>query len=128
MESYSSNRKELEQMLGQLLKVYRTYKIYKNSNRVISKSTSKEDLYFEFTLLNNISCCYATKKENQKSCEYIKLADKELKSILELYQKSELDYETRKIETINLHMRMIKLKLQLCGVYALNVQHIESLH
>lgn len=128
MESYSSNRKELEQMLGQLLKVYRTYKIYKNSNRVISKSTSREDLYFEFTLLNNISCCYSTKKENQKSCEYIKLADKELKSILELYQKSELDYETRKIETINLHMRMIKLKLQLCGVYALNEQHIESLH
>jgi len=25
-------------------------------------------------------------------------------------------------------MRMIKLKLQLCGVYALNVQHVESLH
>jgi hypothetical protein len=25
-------------------------------------------------------------------------------------------------------MRMIRLKLQLCGVYALNVQHIESLH
>ncbi len=24
-------------------------------------------------------------------------------------------------------MRMIRVKLQLCGVYALNVQHIESL-
>lgn len=45
-----------------------------------------------------------------------------------MFQKSELDYETRKIETINLHMRMIRLKLQLCGVYALNVQHAESLH
>jgi hypothetical protein len=111
-------------MLNQLLKVYRTYKIYKNSSRIISKSTNKEDLYFEFCLLNNISCCYATKKETGKSCEYIKLADKELKNILDLFQKSELDYETRKVETINLHMRMIKLKLQLCGVYALNVQHV----
>ena len=111
-------------MLNQLLKAYRPYKIYKNSQRVINKTTNKEDLYFEFSILNNISCCYATKKEIAKSCEYIKLADKELNNILELFQRSELDYETRKIETINLHMRMIKLKLQLCGVYALNIQHV----
>ena len=57
----------------------------------------------------------------------MKLADKELKAILELLQKSELDYETRKLETINLHIRMIRVKLQLCGVYPLNVQHHESL-
>ena len=92
MESYSSNRKDLDQMLSQLLKVYRTYKIYKSSNRCINKTTNKEDIYFEFCLLNNISCCYATKKEVNKSCEYLKLADRELRSILELFQKSELDY------------------------------------
>ena len=62
MECYSSNRKELDQMLNQLLKVYRTYKIYKTPNRTITKNNSKEDLYFEFCLLNNISCCYSTKK------------------------------------------------------------------
>jgi hypothetical protein len=33
-------------MLNQLLKVYRTYKIYKNAVRVINKATVKEDLYF----------------------------------------------------------------------------------
>ena len=49
-------------MLGQLLKVYRNYKIYKNPHRKISKNTSKEDLYFEVCLLNNIACCYSTKK------------------------------------------------------------------
>ena len=79
-------------MLSQLLKVFRTYKIYKNPSRVINKHTSKEDLYFEFCLLNNIACCYSTKKEITKTCEYIKLADKELKTILEQLQKSELDY------------------------------------
>ena len=110
-------------MLNQLLKVYRTYKIYKNPHRLITKHTLKEDLYFEFSLLNNVACCYSTKKEVIKACEYMKLADKELKNILELLQKSELDYETRKLEIINLHMRMIRVKLQLCGVYALNVQH-----
>lgn len=62
MESYSSNRKELDQMLNQLLKVYRTYKIYRAPQRTISKMTPKEDLYFEFCLLNNIACCYSTKK------------------------------------------------------------------
>lgn len=33
-------------MLNQLLKVYRTYKIYKNNDRIISKATNKEDLFF----------------------------------------------------------------------------------
>jgi hypothetical protein len=127
MEGYANNRKELDLMLSQLLKAYRTFKIYKSSSRSITAQTSKEDLYFEFCLLNNISCCYSTKKEVQKSCDYLKLADRELATVLDLLQKSELDYETRKIETITLHMRMIRLKLQLCGVYALNVQHMESL-
>lgn len=84
-------------MLNQLLKVYRTYKIYRGANRTVTKNTPKEDLYFEFCLLNNIACCFSTKKENSKACEYMKLADKELKNILELLQKSELDYETRKL-------------------------------
>jgi hypothetical protein len=46
MESYSSNRRELDQMLSQLLKAYRTFKIYKPVNRIISNNTNKEDLYF----------------------------------------------------------------------------------
>ncbi len=46
MESYSSNRKELDQMLNQLLKVLRTYRVYKNQHPVITKHTSKSDLYF----------------------------------------------------------------------------------
>lgn len=69
-------------MLNQLLKVYRTYKIYKNPHKLINKHTLKEDLYFEFSLLNNVACCYNTKKEIIKACEYMKLADKELKNIL----------------------------------------------
>jgi len=68
MESYSNNRKELDHMLNQLLKVYRTYKIYKNPHRPITKHTLKEDLYFEFSLLNNVACCFSTKKEVIKAC------------------------------------------------------------
>jgi hypothetical protein len=82
MECYASNRKELDHMLSQLLKVYRTYKIYRNPHRTISKLTLKEDLYFEFCLLNSIACCYSTKKDTAKACEYMRLADKELKHIL----------------------------------------------
>lgn len=59
--------------------------------------------------------------------DYLRQAEKELIKIEEAIQKSEYDYETRKLELISIHMRMTKIKLNLCGIYAMLERHPEAL-